>query len=200
MYPELSSSIYKNTPGKNQQPIFDGQIFKVEGATVRAVHTPGHSHDHMCFILEEEEAMFTGDAILGHGTAAVEHLNTWMSTLRLMQSHNCIRGYPAHGIVIENLKTKIAGELAQKLRRERQVLKVLEEKKRSERTSVGRAKGSVTVKELVTAMHGDGVDQSVREMALEPFMEEVLRKLAEDGKVAFEMRTRVKRWFSISVA
>jgi glyoxylase-like metal-dependent hydrolase (beta-lactamase superfamily II) len=199
MYPELSSSIYKNTPSTTQQPIIEGQTFKVTGATVRAVHTPGHSHDHMCFILEEENVMFTGDAILGHGTAAVEHLNTWMGTLRIMESHNCSKGYPAHGIIIENLRTKIAGELAQKLRRERQVMKVLHEKKLAEVASAGRRKGSVTVRELVTAMHGDGVDQGVREMALEPFMEEVLRKLAEDGKVAFEMRMRVKRWFSIDM-
>ncbi|KAF2111954.1 putative metallo-beta-lactamase domain protein [Lophiotrema nucula] len=198
MYPELSNSIYKNTPSKTQQPIVDGQVFKVEGATVRAVHTPGHSHDHMCFVLEEEAAMFTGDAILGHGTAAVEHLNTWMQTLKIMQAHDCIKGYPAHGIIIDNLKAKIEGELAQKLRRERQVLKTLEHRRSTEAATGG--KGSVTVKELVTAMHGESVNEGVREMALEPFMEEVLRKLAEDGKVAFEMRARVKRWFAIEMA
>ncbi|TVY84594.1 Lactamase-like protein ptaB [Lachnellula suecica] len=199
MYPDLSSSIYKHTPSKVQQPIADGQIFKVEGATVRAVHTPGHSHDHMCFVLEEEQAMFTGDAILGHGTAAVEHLSTWMETLRKISSHNCVKGYPAHGDTIASLPVKIKGELAQKLRRERQVLQTLEKTKRKETIARGRGKGSVTVKELVTTMHGDEVDQAVRELALEPFMEEVLRKLAEDGRVAFEMRAGVKKWFAIVV-
>jgi glyoxylase-like metal-dependent hydrolase (beta-lactamase superfamily II) len=197
MYPDLSSAIYKNTPSKVQRPITDGQIFKVDGATIRAVHTPGHSHDHMCFILEEEQAMFTGDAILGHGTAAVEHLSTWMDTLRKMQSHNCVKGYPAHGIVIDDLRGKISGELAQKLRRERQVLQALEGTKRNERAIGGRGKGSITVSELVTKMHGSDVDKGVREMALEPFNEEILRKLAEDGKVAFEMRAGVKKWFAI---
>lgn len=57
LYPELKSSIYKNLPGKTQQPIYDGQLFEVEGATIRAVHTPGHSDDHMCFVLEEEQAL-----------------------------------------------------------------------------------------------------------------------------------------------
>ncbi|EED18935.1 metallo-beta-lactamase domain protein, putative [Talaromyces stipitatus ATCC 10500] len=197
MYPNLASSIYKHTPSKTQQPITDGQIFKVEGATVRAVHTPGHSSDHMCFILEEEQAMFTGDNILGHGTSAVEHLSTWMDTLRKMQSENCVKGYPAHGIVIADLRAKIAGELAQKLRREQQVLKALVQAKHDASLDQGRGKGSATVKELVATIYGNGVDSAVRELALEPFMDEVLRKLAEDGVVAFEMRRGVKKWFAI---
>ena len=197
LYPELSTAIYKNTPGKGQRPITDGQIFSVEGATIRAVHSPGHSHDHMCFVLEEENAMFTGDNILGHGTSAVEELSIYMSSLRKMQSQNCTIGYPAHGVVITNLPTKIAGELAQKQRRERQVLKTLTEIKQEE-VSMGRRRiGSVTVKELVRAMYGEKLDEQLRAKALEPFTDEVLRKLAEDGRVAFEMRGGEKKWFGV---
>ena len=199
MYPDLASSIYKHTPSKNQQCITDGQTFRVEGATIRAVHTPGHSNDHMCFILEEEQAMFTGDAVLGHGTAAVEQLRIWMDSLHKMQSHYCVRGYPAHGIVIEDLRAKISMELAQKVRRERQVLQKLEETRRKEKAVGGRGKGSMTVKDLVMAMYGSEVDQGVRELALEPFTEEVLRKLAEDGRVAFEMRAGLQKWFIIEI-
>jgi hypothetical protein len=61
----------------------------------------------------------------------------------------------------------------------------------------GRGKGSVTVKQLVTTIYGNGVDAGVREFALEPFMDEVLRKLAEDGIVAFESRGGVKKWFAL---
>jgi glyoxylase-like metal-dependent hydrolase (beta-lactamase superfamily II) len=197
MYPDLSSAIYKHTPTKAQQPITDGQIFRVEGATVRAVHAPGHSTDHMCFILEEENAMFTGDNVLGHGTAAVEHLSLWMETLRQMQSHGCTKGYPAHGIVIDDLKAKITGEIQTKLRRERRILKTLLQLKREEKAASGRGKGSVTVKELVKAMHGEGIDEGVRELALEPFTDEVLRKMAQDGSVAFEIRAGVKKWFAV---
>jgi glyoxylase-like metal-dependent hydrolase (beta-lactamase superfamily II) len=199
LYPYLSTSIYKNTPGKGQNLIADGQTFNVEGATIRAVHSPGHSHDHICFILEEENAMFTGDNILGHGTSVVEELSVYMSSLRKMQSHNCAVGYPAHGAVISNLPTKITGELAQKLRRERQILQALIKIRRKK--SMGRGKSeSVTLKDLVTAMHGDEIDEQVRKMALEPFMDEVLRKLAEDGKVAFEIRGGEKRWFGVGLA
>lgn len=197
LYPDLSDSIYINSPGKGQQPIEDGQVFKVEGATIRAVHTPGHSHDHMCFILEEENAMFTGDNILGHGSSAVEELSIYMATLKKMQSFNCAIGYPAHGVVIPNLPAKLSGELAQKLRRERQVLKALHDAKGQQR-SMGQGKiASLSVKELVTAIHGNDLDEEVRAMALEPFMDEVLRKLAQDGKVAFQIRGGHKKWFLI---
>ncbi|OTA56065.1 Metallo-hydrolase/oxidoreductase [Hypoxylon sp. EC38] len=193
MYPDLAPSIYKNTPSKGQQPIEDGQIFKVEGATVRAVHAPGHSHDHMCFVLEEENAMFTGDNVLGHGTAAVEQLSSWMESLRIMRSHNCAIGYPAHGVVISNLPQKIDAELASKMRREEQILQALAQLKRT----AAKRKERVTVKELVSEMYGDRLDDQVRAMAVEPFTEEVLRKLAEDGSVAFEVRGGEKKWYSI---
>jgi glyoxylase-like metal-dependent hydrolase (beta-lactamase superfamily II) len=198
LYPHLSESIFKHTPSKDQKSIADGQTFKVEGATIRAVHSPGHSHDHMCFILEEENAMFTGDNVLGHGTSAVEHLSTWMASLKIMQSHNCTMGYPAHGDVIQDLRLKIKVEIAQKVRREDRVLQTLR-RIRDEEGSRNQGKGSVTVKQLVTAMHGSQLDGQMREMALEPFTEEILKKLAEDGRVAFELRRGEKKWFVVVV-
>lgn len=199
LYPYLENSIYKHSPDRNQQPILDGQVFKVEGATIRAVHAPGHSHDHMCFILEEENAMFTGDNVLGHGTAAVEILPTWMESLRIMRNHNCAIGYPAHGEVISDLPSKITTELGSKERRERQALQALRRIKREEQ-SAGSGKGSVTVRQLVTAIYGDTLDEQVRQMAVEPFTDEVLRKLAGDGKVAFEIKGGQKKWFTIEPA
>ena len=58
--------IYKNQPKGNELDIEDGQEFTVEGATLRAFHTPGHTTDHMVFIFEEENAMFTGDSEFSH--------------------------------------------------------------------------------------------------------------------------------------
>ena len=55
----------------------------------------------------------------------------------------------------------------------------------------------MAVKELVMAMHKSEVNPRVRGLALEFFMEEVLRKLAEDGRVAFELRGGIKKWFTI---
>ncbi|RAL12386.1 metallo-beta-lactamase type thioesterase tpcB [Aspergillus homomorphus CBS 101889] len=200
LYPSLADSIYKHTPGKDQQPIRDGQVFQVDGATVRALHSPGHSHDHMCFILEEENAMFTGDNVLGHGSSAVEILSTWMSSLRLMQSLQCAVGYPAHGTVIPDLPAKLALELNQKARREDRVVETLQRMKHERQPDRVRGKVSVTVPELVTAMHGTGLDEQVRAQAVEPFVDEVLRKLAQDDRVAFEVRGGQKKWFAIESA
>lgn len=152
----------------------DGQIFEVEGATIRAVHAPGHSEDHMCFIVQEDDAMCAGDNILGHGTAAVEELSMWMESLQAIKSHNCAIGYPAQSVVIEDLPAKIAMELGSKTRCEKQVLQALARFKKSEMAKViKRSKGAVTLAQLVTNMHGDRLDPQVRKMAVEPFMEGV---------------------------
>ncbi|KAI9739231.1 MAG: hypothetical protein M1834_007444 [Cirrosporium novae-zelandiae] len=195
LYPSLSSSIYKCHPDKGQLPIYDGQTFTVEGATVTALFTPGHSHDHMCFVLQEENAMFTGDNVLGHGTTAVEDLGTFMSTLQVMLARDCILGYPAHGDVIPKLKLKISEYLGQRLRRERQVLLALKKLKKANSGGGGRSRGSATVRELAIAVHGEGMDESLYELVLEPFMGEVLSKLAEDGKVGFELSRTGKKWY-----
>ncbi|KAK9418009.1 putative Metallo-beta-lactamase domain-containing protein [Seiridium unicorne] len=195
LYPDLAGFIYKNSPNKTQQAITDGQVFQVEGATIRALHSPGHSHDHMCFVLEEEQAMFTGDNILGHGTAAVEKLSIWMESLRVMQTQKCTMGYPAHGEVIQNLPAKVESELVSRTRREAQIQKALTKAREGAKQIKGKA--SLTVRDLVTAIHGENISDEVREQALDPLMEEVLRKLAEDGKVAFEIKRGQRRWFGI---
>ncbi|KAJ4369755.1 hypothetical protein N0V83_005519 [Neocucurbitaria cava] len=190
MYPHLKKFVYKNDPERTQQNITDGQVFRVEGATVRALHVPGHSTDHMCFILEEEQAMFTGDNILGHGTSAIEDLGVFMISLQKMLDQECVIGYSAHGVTIAGLATKIKVELSNKLRRERQVMLALNRVR-------NRGERSVAVKDLVNEIYGTALDETTRTLALEPFTDEVLRKLAGDGKVAFETRFGKKRWYSV---
>lgn len=196
-YPRLQTAIYKNKPDKGQQVLLDGQAFSVDGATLRALFTPGHSTDHMCFILEEENALFTGDNILGHGFAVVEDLSMFMASLEKTRAQSCVKGYPAHGVIIDNLPTKILLCLGRHHRRERQVIGAL----RAEKVRTG--KGSLTIKELVRNLYG-GVSDEISANALEPSLNETLQKLAEDGTVGFELE-RVpwnpmpcRRWFVVT--
>ncbi|KAG5927476.1 hypothetical protein E4U53_002861 [Claviceps sorghi] len=190
LYPHLEKEVYKNDPDSRQRDIVDGQVFRVEGATVRALHVPGHSEDHMCFVLEEEQAMFTGDNVLGHGTSAVQDLGAFMASLQRMLDQRCLVGYSAHGAVVADLPGKIRTELANKWRREKQVLQALARVR-------GRRQKSIAVEDLVTEMYGESIDESTRTLALTPFTGEVLRKLAGDCKVAFEVRGGKRRWYSV---
>ncbi len=90
-------------------------------------------------------------------------------------------------MVVNNLPGKIALELSAKWRREKQVLRALMQ-----------IASGATVGKLVSAMHGEDLDPEVRRMAVEPFIGEVLKKLAEDGKVAFRVRHGEKSWFAIA--
>ncbi len=190
--PSLSSRIYKNRPDNGQKNILDGQIFRVEGATIRAVHTPGHAADHMCFLMEEENALFTGDNVLGHGYSVVEDLGQYMESMTLMANLHCPLGYPAHGAVIENLPDKMREYIKHREFRVQQVFSILEECRTA--AGQGRGPGGLTLHEIVTAMYGDVPDDI--EKALAPFLNQVLWKLAEDRKVGFEPGGATKRrWF-----
>jgi glyoxylase-like metal-dependent hydrolase (beta-lactamase superfamily II) len=123
LFPE--TELYKNEPSDGQLDIADGQVFKTEGATLRAFHCPGHTTDHMAMVLEEEDAMFTGDNVLGQGTAVFEDLATYMTSLDRMSIQFAGRAYPGHGPVIEDGKAKVLEYIQHRREREEQVLAVL---------------------------------------------------------------------------
>ena len=90
------AQVYKYNPTEGQNPIHDSQIFQTEGAKLRAFYCPGHTADHMAFVLEEENAMFTGDNVLGHGTAVFENLSLYLDSLSRMREEFHGRAYPGH--------------------------------------------------------------------------------------------------------
>lgn len=194
---KLALRVYKNQPDCGQNVIGDGQIFRVEGATVRAVFTPGHAVDHMCFVLEEENALFTGDNVLGHGYSVVQDLTTYMESLAQMAAQHCAAGYPAHGAKIDDLPAKMKDYIHHKEFRVQQVFSTLARSK-SELESLGRAgRGGMTLHEIVRSIYGE-VPCDVVEKALAPFLTQVLWKLAEDRKVGFEPGEPTKRRWYVS--
>jgi ribonuclease/clavin/mitogillin len=119
------TKIYKNSPSEGQLGIEDGQRFQVDGASLRAVFSPGHTQDHMALILEEEDAMFTGDNVLGHGTGVFEDLATYLDSLEKMRGSFRGRAYPGHGAVIDDGPGKILEYIRHRKQREDQVVQIL---------------------------------------------------------------------------
>jgi ribonuclease/clavin/mitogillin len=113
----------------------DGDTVRTEGATLRAVHTPGHAPDHLCFVLEEERALFSGDNVLGVGTTVIPlqsgDLGEYMASLERMLALAPRRIYPAHGPAIEDGSGKIREYIAHRLGREAQIAAQLGESPRA---------------------------------------------------------------------
>ncbi|KAL6851977.1 Metallo-hydrolase/oxidoreductase [Trichoderma novae-zelandiae] len=117
--------IFKNSPDAGQRPIQSGDAFQVEDATLTACHTPGHTKDHMVFVLTEEDAMFAGDNVLGQGTAVFEDLATYLQSLKEMKTLFSGRVYPGHGPVIDNGPEKIGEYIEHRRQREEEVLRAM---------------------------------------------------------------------------
>ena len=120
-----------DAPAGTISPIEHDSVVETEGATLRAVFTPGHAPDHLCYYLEEERALFTGDVVLGAGTTVIPDdtgdLGEYMDSLHRLLELDLETIYPAHGPVIRNPREKIGEYIAHRELRERQVLAVLKD-------------------------------------------------------------------------
>ncbi|CAZ83664.1 unnamed protein product [Tuber melanosporum] len=183
-----STRYYKNSPDDGQEDIHDGQVFSVEGASVRALYTPGHSFDHMCFLLEEEDAIFTGDNVLGHGTTVFSDLGAYMKSLQRMLDQGMAGvAYPGHGALIGDARGKIAEYIRHRMRREEQIVKVLEEK----RNPVGGS--GLTALDIVGVIY-TSIGPELRLAAAKGAVQ-VLEKLETEGKVRMEDCGGQRKWF-----
>lgn len=111
------------------RPLADGERVETEGATLRGVHTPGHAPDHLCFLLEEERSLFSGDNVLGVGTTVIPSqsgdLAHYMASLDRILEERPRRIYPAHGPCIEDGCAKIREYIAHRLERDTQIVAAL---------------------------------------------------------------------------
>lgn len=169
-----STKIYKNDPHDDWLDISDGQKFETEGATLRAYHCPGHTTDHMALILEEEDAMFTADNVLGQGTAVFEDLTAYLKSLSGMSQQFGGRAYPGHGPVIPDGPAKISEYIAHRKQREKQVLDVLSQDR----------DGGWTSMDIVKVIYKD-YPENLWEPA-ERGVLQILDKLMKEGKVTFD--------------
>ncbi|KAH8819560.1 metallo-beta-lactamase domain-containing protein [Xylogone sp. PMI_703] len=182
IYPE--TKVYKNDPQDGQLDIQDGQIFKAEGASLRALFSPGHTQDHMALVLEGEDAMFTGDNVLGHGTAVFEDLLTYLQSLDKMRTAFRGRAYPGHGAVIDDGPAKIIEYVQHRKLREDQVIQVLKSSKgvpTHQARENGQEPDEWTSMEIVKIIYKD-VPENLH-LPAEGGILQILAKLREEDKV-----------------
>lgn len=113
-----------------------GEAMTGPGWTLRAVATPGHTSNHLCFALEESGAVFTGDHVMGWSTSVVVppdgDMADYMASLHLLYEREQDRiYYPAHGPAITKPKQLVRGMIGHRRQRERQILRLLGEEARS---------------------------------------------------------------------
>jgi glyoxylase-like metal-dependent hydrolase (beta-lactamase superfamily II) len=105
------------------------RITVAPGVTLRVIHTPGHASNHLCYLLEEESILFTGDHIIQGSTVVINppdgdmaaYIRSLESLLREPLDHLA----PGHGTSMPNPKAAIQGLIKHRLRREAKVLSVL---------------------------------------------------------------------------
>ena len=96
------------------------------GWTFESIATPGHTSNHICYALKEENACFTGDHIMGWSTTVVTppdgNMGAYMASLDVIQSRNFQTLWPTHGPPITKVPAFIDAYREHRLDRERQIL------------------------------------------------------------------------------
>jgi glyoxylase-like metal-dependent hydrolase (beta-lactamase superfamily II) len=109
----------------------DGEKLTGPGWTLEAVATPGHTSNHLCFHLVEENALFTGDHVMGWSTTVVSppdgDMADYMRSLDKLLARTDAVYYPAHGEPVTKPQQFVRGLAGHRKQRERQILKLLGE-------------------------------------------------------------------------
>jgi len=112
-----------------------GEAMTGKGWTLRAVHTPGHTSNHLCFALEESGALFTGDHVMGWSTSVVippdGDMGDYLESLEHLQSREDRVYYSAHGAPIDKPRQLVRGMLGHRRQRENQILRLMGERARA---------------------------------------------------------------------
>lgn len=161
----------------------DGDLIEATEFVLRAVHTPGHASNHLCYLLEQERMLFSGDHIMEGSTVVIRppdgDMAAYLEQLeRLKALRPRLRSIaPGHGHLIEQPAAKIDEYLAHRGMREQQVLKLAEA-------------GPTTVRAIVKELYTETPDELV------PMAEATvwahLLKLKADGRV--KGKSQKGRW------
>ncbi len=109
----------------------DGEALAGDGWTLRALATPGHTSNHLCYALEEERALFTGDHVMGWSTSVVSppdgDMAAYMRSMQLLLAREDAIYYPAHGDPVEKPQRLVRGMMGHRKHREGQIMRLIGE-------------------------------------------------------------------------
>lgn len=150
----------------------DGDRIEGDGWTLEAVHTPGHTSNHLCYALLEENALFPGDHVMGWSTTVVSppdgDMRAYMRSLERLRARGEEVFWPTHGPPIPEPRNFVAALLAHRHEREDQILACL-------------AHDASTIPEMVEIMYAD-VGRHLHAAAARSVLSHLIH-MAETGRV-----------------
>jgi glyoxylase-like metal-dependent hydrolase (beta-lactamase superfamily II)/8-oxo-dGTP pyrophosphatase MutT (NUDIX family) len=124
-----------------------GERLRLGGVTLRALHTPGHASNHLCFLLEETRMLFTGDHVMQGSTVVIGppdgNMQAYLRSLEALLGEDVAVFAPGHGYLIGEPHKELRRLIAHRLAREAKVTSAL-----------GRI-GASTLEDLVAAVYDD---------------------------------------------
>ncbi len=102
-----------------------------EDTTLQVFHTPGHASNHLCYLLEQERLLFTGDHVMQTSTVVIGppdgDMSAYLESLRALLKVNLDWLAPGHGFLMANPHRALEGIIAHRLRREAKVMDAMAE-------------------------------------------------------------------------
>jgi len=154
----------------------DGERLQTPEFTLRAVHTPGHASNHLCYLLEEEQLLFTGDHVMQGSTVVIAppdgNMISYLTALERLLGFDLKRFGPGHGHVIETPHDEVRRLVKHRLAREQKVVQALNRAGRGD------------LDKLVTFAYDD-VSEKLHPVARRSLLAHLL-KLEQEGSVRRE--------------
>ncbi|MCC6706651.1 MAG: MBL fold metallo-hydrolase [Gammaproteobacteria bacterium] len=150
------------------------EVLSTDEFTLRALLTPGHVSNHICFLVEEDALLMTGDHIMGGSTVVIVpphgNMQHYIESLRRMLNYRVEHLAPGHGDLIANPRGEIEHLIAHRLKREAKVADALQRL------------GAVTIETLTPVVYDD-VDPVMHSWAAMSLHAHLL-KLRDDGRAS----------------
>ena len=133
----------------------DKDIIKSDEWSIEVIHTPGHTSNHICYALLDENILFSGDHVMGWSTTVIVppdgNMDDYLVSLEKLLSRNEDRFFPTHGPIIDNPKKLVTNYISHRLDRERQIIEAIK-------------RGNNKISDIVKLIYKD-VDQSLHPAA-----------------------------------